>query len=117
MIFMELTAFLTTTPGTFLLISSFILFIFFVKKVFSIIIHAGLVAMASAAFPFVANYTGLAAMLGINITTSLDTVLFFVTLGLVVYFLYLIGKIIYSAMGFIDGGKKRVIKIEKKSDN
>lgn len=103
---MELISFLTTTPGTFLLISSFILFIFFVKKVFSIILHASLVAVASAAFPFVANYVGLTKLLGVSLAPNFNSVIFFVTLGLTIYFIYLVGKMIYSALGFFSKGKK-----------
>lgn len=103
---MDLISFLATTPGTFLLISSFILFIFLVKKIFSILLHAALIAMASVAFPFAANYVGLTKFLGIELAMNFSTVIFFVTLGLAVYFLYLVGKMVYSAVGFFSKGKK-----------
>jgi len=110
---MEFLSFIATTPGAFLLMSGFILFIFLVKRIFSILVHAAVVAIASAAFPFIVNYLGLAKMLGIQLTPNLDSALLFVTLGLAVYVVFLVGKIVYSMLGFLDKKEKKVV-IERK---
>jgi hypothetical protein len=91
--------------GTFSLVLILLLFVVFlvlVKKVVKTIINIVIVSAASAAFPLVLRFLGFPVLL------SIDTILFFLVLGLGLYMFYLLGKIIYSALGIVEKSAKIV---------
>jgi hypothetical protein len=91
--------------GTFSLVLILILFVVFlilIKKVMKTVINIIIVSAASAAFPLVLRF------LGFSIPFNLDTILFFLILGLGLYMFYLLGKIIYSALGIVEKSAKIV---------
>lgn len=75
----------------------FIIFVFVVKRLIKVIISAVWIGIVSALFPVFLRY-----VLGMHTpltALSLDTFLFWITLGLGIYSVFLLGKIIYSVLG------------------
>ncbi len=91
--------------GTFSLVLILLLFVVFlvlIKKVVKTIINIVIVSAASAAFPLVLRF------LGFSVPLNIDTILFFLIIGLGLYMFYLLGKIIYSALGIVEKSAKIV---------
>ena len=84
-----------------LILGMFVTFIFLMKKVMKTIITVIWIAFASLAFPFVMN-----SFFGMSIPMDLNSVIFFVTLGVGMYFIYIFAKIIYTVLGFAEKGAK-----------
>ena len=91
-----------------LIIVIFVLFIFALKKALSIIKSAIFIAIASALFPVVAQF------LGLPVSADIDSIIFFVTLGLVLYVVYLIAKSVYKVLGFAGKGVKAISPRKKR---
>jgi len=85
--------------GTFnlmLIIFVFIIFLVLMRKVIKTVINIVWISAASALFPLVLNF------LGFSVPLKLDTILFFLILGLGLYFIYILGKIIYTMLGIVE---------------
>ena len=91
-----------TTYLLFILII-FVVFILLMRKVMKTIMNMLWIGLASAAFPFIMNI-----VFKMSIPTNLNTIIFFVTLGLGMYFIYILGKIIYTMLGVAEKGAKAV---------
>ena len=74
----------------------FIIFLILMKKVIKTVINILWISAASALFPVILGF------LGFSIPLTLDTILFFLTLGLGLYFIYILGKIIYTMLGVVE---------------
>jgi hypothetical protein len=91
--------------GTFnllIIVLIFIVFLVMVKKVIKTAINMVLIAVGSIMFPVMLH------LLGFSVPFNLDTILFFLMLGLGLYFLYLLGKIIYSMLSVVEKSAKVV---------
>jgi len=85
--------------GTFnlmLIIFVFIIFLVLMRKLIKTVINIVWISAASALFPLVLNF------LGFSVPLKLDTILFFLILGLGLYFIYILGKIIYTMLGIVE---------------
>ncbi len=72
----------TIKTNQILLLVVFILFLVVAKKIFNILIGSLTIAAISASFPFILN------RLGFSISTSFDTVLYFMIIGVILYIIY-----------------------------
>ena len=98
------------TTTLFLLVIIFILFVLSMKKVFSMVLNAVWISVAAILFPILMN-----KFLGFDIPIDRDSLISFVLLGLVIYFIYLVGKSIYKMLRVTEGVAKKVIpKMEKR---
>lgn len=96
------------TTTVFLLLIIFVLFVLAFRKVLGILKNALMIVAASVIFPLVAN-----KFLGANIPFNADTVIFFASAGLTLYFFYVFASILYKA---ISKGEKEVEKKLPKID-
>ncbi len=80
----------------------FAVFVFIAVKTFQTFIKAIYIAIAGIAFPFVMNY-----ILGINMPTDLNTLIFFATAGIGLFFAYHVLRLIYKTVSKLAwvGGK------------
>ncbi|MFH0949115.1 MAG: hypothetical protein V1802_01360 [Candidatus Aenigmatarchaeota archaeon] len=122
---MELMGFFAdfNSGGMLLLFMIFIVFVFFMKKITKVLMNALWIALISAIFPVFAN-----KILGFDIVLSMPTEIYFITLGLGLYVLYLFGTVVYKSLGFFEkigramyGSIKqqtspKIEKLEKKID-
>ena len=92
----------------FLLIIVFILFMLSFKKVLGLIKNAIIIIIASVLFPIVGS-----KFLGLPIPTDGETIFSFIFLGLLLYFLYILGSAVYKGLSYLERGSKRLPKIEK----
>ena len=74
----------------------FAIFLVLTKKIIKTIINMVLISVVSVVFPFILKF------LGFPVPLNLDTILFFLVLGLGLYFIYIIGRIIYIILGFVE---------------
>ena len=74
------------------LLAAFIIFIYIVKQAVQTVINTAMVAAISALFPFAANYAG------ISVPTDINGILFFTAAGVGLYLLYIVARIVYSAL-------------------
>lgn len=81
----------------------FIVFLVFMKKLVKTVINFVWIGLASAAFPFVMNF-----VFGIKLPISIESILSFIILGLGLYFIYILGKIIYTALGLAEKTAKLI---------
>ncbi|MFH0837449.1 MAG: hypothetical protein V1870_04930 [Candidatus Aenigmatarchaeota archaeon] len=86
--------------STIFLIMIFILFIFIIKKAIGMITTIAMIGVASALFPVILNY------IGFSIPINMETIIFFVVIGLAAYFLFMIGKIVLGLLGGSGSEKK-----------
>ena len=84
-----------TIPELLLLIAIFALFLIVTRKIVKTIFSMVWIAIASAAFPFVMRFMGL------NFSTDLNSIIFFVALGIGLYFVYMVGRIVYAMLGIV----------------
>lgn len=75
-----------------LLVVIFILFVFALRKLLEVVKTALFVVAASVLFPVVLNF------LGFSVGTDSATLVYFITLGLGLYALWLFGTFIYHAL-------------------
>ncbi len=99
------------TTTLFLLLVIFVLFILSMKKIFSIIMKAVWIAVISVLFPIVMN-----RFFGFDIPTDADSLISFLLLGLGIYFIYLIAKSVYRALGLAEKVVKKTIPHREKKE-
>lgn len=108
--FQALSEFLTSL-GASAPIALFILFIVFlviIVKVFKLMIKALYVVIASALFPIVMS------AIGFPIAVNLSSILFFVSLGLFLFLVYLFGRMVYTGLSILEFfGKKAIAPFRK----
>ncbi|MBS3051279.1 MAG: hypothetical protein J4400_03960 [Candidatus Aenigmarchaeota archaeon] len=96
------------TTTAFLLLVIFILFVFSMKKVFSVIMNLVVIGAVSLIFPVVMN-----RFFGFDIPIDSDSLLSFVLLGVSVYFIYLVGKSLYKVLGIAERATKKYMPDRK----
>ncbi|HLD48875.1 MAG TPA: hypothetical protein VJB11_00770 [archaeon] len=108
---------------TILLLILFILFVFSIKKVFSVFLNVVWIVAAAVLVPLV-----LSKVLGLPIAIDTDSLIFYITLGLGAYLIFLLGKAVYTILGMAEkagkdltapikrGMEKRQKKLKKKMD-
>ncbi len=79
-----------------LIVIVFILFVVALKKALSILKNALYVAVASVIFPILARF------LGFPIATDANSIIFFLTLGLGLYAVYVIAHSVYTILGYAE---------------
>lgn len=84
----------------------FIVFVLVIRFVFHVLIQVFVFAVAGAVFPFFMNY-----FLGFAMATGINNIITYAILGVFVYFLWLIVKMIYGFFGLLE---KKPKKEEKK---
>jgi len=91
--------------GTFVLLTLFVVFIIVARKVVRTVMTVVWIAVLSAIFPVVANY-----FLGFSFPLEVGTFVTFITLGVGLFALYMVAKIIYKILGIFEGAGKAVTK-------
>ena len=99
----------------------FILFVLSVKKLKKIVFNSLLIAFAAVLFPILMN-----AVFGLPLSIDGTSIIFYMTVGLGAYFLYLFSKAVYVTLGIAEkvaspitrrmesaGARKRDVKIDK----
>ena len=92
----------------FLLVIIFILFMLSFKKVLGLLKNAIIIIIASVLFPIVGN-----KILGLPIPMDGGTIFSFIFLGLLLYFMYILGSAVYKGLSYLERGSKQLTKIEK----
>ncbi len=80
-------------PELIIVVAIFVLFLFISKKIVKTVLNIVWITAASAAFPFTMRF------LGFSFSTDINSVMFFVVLGLGLYFLYMLARIVYALLG------------------
>ncbi len=93
---LEFLSGLDSTMMIFVVIA-FIVFIFLIRKIFSIMINLVIVAVVSAIFPFVMN-----RFLDFSLPTDLTSLMSFVLLGVIIYLIYLLATVVYKTLGIFE---------------
>ena len=103
--------------GTLVVIMLFIVFVIVVRKAVSVLLNALLIAAISAFFPLFMIFFA-----GYPLPLSIPTFVFFISLGLGLYALYILARMLYSFFSAIEkicspakATEKRLQKLEKKS--
>ncbi|MBI2075901.1 MAG: hypothetical protein HYT72_01475 [Candidatus Aenigmarchaeota archaeon] len=78
----------------------FVLFLVITRKIVRVIMSLLWIAIASAIFPFAMRF------LGLDFSTDLNSVLFYVALGIGLYFVYMLGRIVYVILGLAGKSSK-----------
>src|SRR3990167_7608704 len=100
------------TMTAFLLLVIFILFVFSMKKVFSVLMNLVVIGAVSLLFPVVMN-----RFFGFDIPIDSDSLISFVLLGIGVYFVYLVAKSLYKVLGIAErAGKKYMPERKQKRE-
>ncbi|MBI5060737.1 MAG: hypothetical protein HZB67_00305 [Candidatus Aenigmarchaeota archaeon] len=105
---MEIFSFLApflSTPASLFLLTGIVLFVYLVKKTISILFHAGLTVAVSVSIPFVAKYLGISGWY--RLVPNMENILFFITLGLAAFVVYMICKIAFKTIGFLGKGHQK----------
>jgi len=74
----------------------FVIFLVLTKKIIKTIINMVWISAVSVIFPFMLKF------LGFPVPLNLETILFFLILGLGLYFIYILGRIIYIILGVVE---------------
>ncbi len=90
------------TMNLLLVLAVFVVFIFLMKKVMKTLLNMIWISIASAAFPFVLGF------MGYSVPLNIDTIIFFIIMGIGLYFIYIFARIVYTALGIIEKGAKIV---------
>lgn len=85
--------------NTTILLVIFVLFVFSLKKVLSVLVNAMWIVAGSALFPIIAN-----KLLGLPVAIDGNSILFFVTTGMGLYALYILASSIYKVLGIFEKG-------------
>src|SRR3989338_10755295 len=89
-----------------------LLFIFSMKKVFSVLMNLVVIGAVSLLFPVVMN-----RFFGFDIPIDSDSLISFVLLGIGVYFVYLVAKSLYKVLGIAErAGKKYMPERKQKRE-
>lgn len=87
-----------TNPSlTFLLVIVFVLFVLSIKQIAKIAKNAMWIGVGAVLFPIALN-----KIFNVPINTDAETIIFFLTIGLGGYALYILGKSIYSFLGIME---------------
>ena len=78
----------------------FVIFLFVAFKVLKVVVKAIIIAVVAAAFPFIARY-----IFGMEIPTTIDSILWFVITALGLYFIYAFIRGGYKLANFAFGGR------------
>jgi len=99
------------TTTIFLLLIIFILAVLSMKKIFSLVMNAVFIGVASILIPVIMN-----RFFGFDIPIDRDSMISFVLLGLGIYFVYLVGRSLYKVLGMAERTAKKVPlpKMERK---
>jgi hypothetical protein len=84
-----------------LIIVIFVLFVLGLRKTMKIVKNAIFVAVASVLFPIIARF------LGFPIAADADSIIFFLTLGLGLYAIYVIAWSVYTVLGIAERSMKK----------
>ena len=80
----------------------FALFLIITKKIVKTIFNMIWISAASAAFPLVMRF------LGFDFSIDINSVVFFVAAGLGLYFVYILGRVVYAFLGLAEKAGKAV---------
>ncbi|MBI4018796.1 MAG: hypothetical protein HY364_00915 [Candidatus Aenigmarchaeota archaeon] len=91
-----------------LLVIVFAAFLYVMNQAVKTVINIGIIAVASAVFPFGVN------LLGFSLPTDLNAIIFFVALGIGLYMLFILARIVYGILDiagkiggvFVPGNKR-----------
>src|SRR3989344_2976225 len=99
-------------PLTILLVGViFILFFLAFRKALSVVKNAVIITIAAIVFPFLVN------LIGFAVASDVNSILFYITFGLSVYFVYMFGKSFYTILDYAEKtGKKVYSPYAKKVD-
>src|SRR3989338_8853826 len=91
-------------PLTLLLLGIiFILFFLAFRKALGVLKNAIMISVAAIIFPFLLNLAGFA------VASDVNSILFYITFGLSVYFVYMFGKSFHTMLGYAEKtGKKHI---------
>lgn len=78
----------------------FVLFLVITRKIVRVVMSLLWIAIASSIFPFVMRF------LGLDFSTDLNSILFYVALGIGLYFVYMLGRIVYVLLGLAEKSSK-----------
>ena len=84
-----------------LIIVIFVLFVLGLRKALGIIKNAIFIAVASILFPIAARF------LGLPVATDAESIIFFLTLGLGLYAVYVIARSVYTILGVAEKAVKK----------
>ncbi len=106
----------------FLMLVAFIVFIFVIKRIFSIVMNLLIICIVSLIFPFVMNH-----FFNFSLPTDIASLLTFMGLGVAVYLVYILASSVYKTLGifekiirrFTEGNKtkKQIEKVLEEKQN
>lgn len=102
MVLEYLQSFFSAGYGSLVLLVVFVLFIIVTRKVVRTIMSAVWIVILSAIFPIAANY-----FLGFSFPLTLETFVSFVTLGVGLFALYILVKLVYKFLGLFRGSASK----------
>lgn len=85
-----------------ILLAGLALFLIISRKIVSTIFNLIWISAASALFPFAMRFIGL------DFSTDMNSVIFFITLGIGLYAIYNLGRIVYVLLGLAENAAKAV---------
>lgn len=103
--------FFGTEVGIVTLLLIFVLFIILVRKMVKIAFSAIWISLISALFPLFLRFG-----LGMDIPLTFSTFVFYITLGLGLFCVYLLASLIYKALGLFERGAKAATPFSKKEE-
>ena len=81
----------------------FILFFLAFRKAMEVVKNAVMITIAAIVFPFFSS------LLGFEVASDVNSILFYITFGLSLYFVYLIGKSVHAMLTYAEKkGKKHI---------
>ena len=78
----------------------FVLFLVISRKIVKTVMNLLWISVASAVFPFAMRF------LGLNFSADLNSMIFYIALGIGLYFVYMLGRIVYALIGFVGKSSK-----------
>lgn len=89
----------------------FAMFLVISRKIVKTVMNLLWISLASAAFPFAMHF------LGLNFSADLNSMIFYIALGIGLYFVYMLGRIVYALIGFAGKSSKFITYPIKKARN
>ena len=80
----------------------FILFFLAFRKALGVLKNTIIITIAAIVFPFVMN------LIGLVVASDVNSILFYITFGLSVYFVYMFGKSFHTMLGYAEKTGKKV---------
>jgi len=103
-----------------LLFIGFVIFIIIAYKIFRVIMKALIFGLLGAAFPVAVNFLGADSLFGISVALSLENIVFFAMIGIVVFIVYYLISGMMKVTNFVTspfrGGHKKDIRKELKKE-